>query len=429
MERCRQRYGPVFSLRLGPGTPIVMIGDPHLAKSVITGDPDVFRAGDTNGLFRPLMGSNSILLLDGEEHLTHRRLLLPAFSAEHGLRFADQVREIAERRVSSWSPGQKLRLQDEMEAISFESIMRVVFGSESNSSQESLRTLIPEMMDRCDSMFALIPWFHHKAGGLSPWARVMKVVEQIDDALYEAIDQRRADPLSTLRDDVLSVLVAARFEDGTRLPEEAIRDELLTLMMAGYETTTSALAWSLERLMRSPESLGRLQGELEDGGDEYLGAVVKETLRARPVVPVVARRLTESQQVGNYTFPAGTILMVSVYLVHNDPEIYEQPAEFHPERFLGKQSGDLVWIPFGGGTRRCLGASLAQLELKVVLTEVLTRVELEALGRAETEERKRFTFSPGGGAAARVLDVRDALRPLGHRRFRATESETASVPG
>jgi cytochrome P450 family 135 len=428
MERARSRYGPVFSLRLGPGSPVVMVAEPRIGKAVMTGDPEIFRAGDTNGLFRPLMGSNSLLLLDGEEHLRHRRMLLPAFGAGHGRRFADQVREIAEERVSTWEPGQRLTLHDEMEAISFESIMRVVFGADPDDAHEPLRKLVPDMMDRCDSPFALIPWFHRNLAGMSPWARLMKIVDRIDDALYESIRQRRSDPLAEFREDVLSVLVRATQEDGTPVSDRAIRDELLTLIMAGYETTTGALAWSLERLMRTPPAMERLREELRDGKDEYLSAVVKETLRSRPVVPLVARRLLESQRVEGHTFPAGTIVMTSIYLIHHDPDIFPQPYEFRPERFLDGAADETLWIPFGGGTRRCLGAAFAQAEMKVVLSEVLTRTQLEPVGRKpEDYKRKRFTFSPDHGAAARVADSQPATRPLGRRRFRTPVSQRGSV--
>ncbi len=419
MERCRRRYGPVFSMNLGPAA-VVMVADPRLAKEVMTGDPEVFRAGDTNGLFRPVVGSHSILLLDGDEHLRHRRIMLPGFGGGHGQRFADQVREIAEARVSSWEPGQRLKLRDEMEAISFDSIMRVVFNDDSTDRHERLRELIPEMMDRCDSPFTLIPWFRRSLAGLSPYARLIKVVRQVDEALYEAIRERRADPLVQLRDDVLSLLLRAGHEDGTPLADREIRDELLTLVMAGYETTTSGLAWSFERLLRSPEQMSRLLHDLEAGDERYLGAVVQETLRARPVVPVVARRLRDSRQLGRYMLPAGTILMVSIYLVHNDPETYPEPEKFKPERFLGGTPEDAAWIPFGGGVRRCLGASFAQLEMKVVLREVLTRVRLRAISpKPEPEARKRFTFAPGGAAAAQVEALIPSTTPLGRRRFRA----------
>jgi cytochrome P450 len=419
MERCRERYGPIFSMNMGPAA-VVMISDPRLAKGVMAGDPKILRAGDTNGLFRPVVGSHSILLLDGEEHMRHRKIMLPAFGGGHGQRFADQVREIAEERISGWRTGQRLSLRDEMEAISFESIMRVVFNDDAHGRQGRLRELIPEMMDRCDSPYTLLPWFRKSLAGLSPYARLMKVVGEVDEALYEAIDERRADPLVQLRDDVLSLLLRAIQDDGRPLGDRAIRDELLTLIMAGYETTTSALAWSFERLMRSPAPMERLIAELERGEDEYLNAVVQETLRCRPVVPVVARRLRAPQEIGGYTLPAGTILMVSIYLVHNDPEGYPEPDRFRPERFLGGTPDQAVWIPFGGGVRRCMGASFAQLEMKVVLREVLTRVKLRARSEAsELAKRTRFTFAPAGGAEAEIEDLVSSTTPLGRRRFRS----------
>jgi len=419
MESCRDRYGPIFSINMGSAT-VVMISDPCLAKGVITGDPETFRAGETNGLFRPVVGSHSILLLDGAEHMRHRKIMLPAFGGGHAQRFGDQVREIAEERIAGWQPGQRLKLRDEMEAISFESIMRVVFNDAAEGRHDRLRELIPEMMDRCDSPYTLIPWFRKSLAGLSPYARLMKVVRQVDEALYEAIDERRADPLLQLRDDVLSLLLRAQQEDGEGLGDRAIRDELLTLIMAGYETTTSALAWSFERLMRSPESMRRLTAELEQGKEDYLNAVVQETLRCRPVVPVVARRLRTPQEIAGYTLLAGTILMVSIYLVHNDPESYPEPERFRPERFLGGTPEQAAWIPFGGGVRRCLGASFAQLEMKVVLREVLTRVTLRASSQApERVKRTRFTFAPAGDAEAEVEGLVSSATPLGRRRFSA----------
>jgi cytochrome P450 family 135 len=419
MERCRRRFGPIFSIRLGPGGRVVMIADPGVAKQVLTGDPEIFRAGDTNGLFRPVVGSHSILLLDGEEHLRNRRILLPAFNGSHAQQFADQVREIAEKRVASWKLGDRLSLQDEMEKISFESIMRVVFGADRVESLERLRELIPEMMDRCDSAFTMVPWFRRELAGSTPYARLMRSVAEVDDVLYELISERRRDPLNQLRDDALSLLLQATYEDGTPLEDRLVRDELLTLIMAGYETTTNALAWALERLLRSREQLERLRGEIEAGEEAYLESVVKETLRCRPVVPVVARRLSEPAVVGGYMLPGGTILMVSIYLVHHDPDSYPEPEEFDPERFVDGVPEGAAWIPFGGGTRRCLGASFAQLEMRVVLREILTSVELSAVDEAaESTMRKRFTFAPGHGAAALVTGQRPSPPSLGQRRFR-----------
>jgi cytochrome P450 len=427
MDRGRERYGNVFSMRLGPAD-VVMIADPEAAKQVITGDPRVFRAGDPNGLFRPVVGAHSILLLDGDEHMRQRKILLPAFGAAHGRQFAARVQEIAEQRVSSWAPGQELRLQDEMEVISFQSILTVVFGRDTGAPLERLGELIPEMMDRCDSAFTLIPWFRRDLGGLSPYARLMKVVRRVDEVLYEAIEARRADPMASLRDDVLSLLLKATHEDGSELHPEEIRDELLTMIMAGYETTTSALAWALERLLRTPHALRRLRAELDTDDDTYLEAVIKETLRCRPVVPVVARRLGEPAEVAGYLMPAGTTLMVSIYLLHNDPEAYPDPEEFRPERFLGGLPEGAAWIPFGGGVRRCLGASFAQLEMKVVLREVLTSAGLRVVS-AEPEEpkRKRFTLAPAEGATAVVEDKPVGAPRIPPRRFAPAERGAAPL--
>src|SRR5690348_643687 len=217
MERCRGHYGAVFTLRLGPSQDVIMIGEPKLAKQVLTGDPGVFRAGDTNGLFRPIVGANSILLLDGDVHLEQRRILLPGVGASHGAQFAHQVQEITQRRIADWQTGQKVRLQDEMEAISFASILRVVFGEEPTGPYAELQRLIPEMMDRCDSPFTLIPWFRRELAGTTPYARLMKVVDRIDTLLFDVIEDRRADPMTEFRDDTLSLLLRAEHENGMPL--------------------------------------------------------------------------------------------------------------------------------------------------------------------------------------------------------------------
>jgi len=420
MDHCRERYGPVFTLRLGPSQDVIMIGEPQLAKRVLKGDPAVFRAGDTNGLFRPIVGSNSILLLDGDAHLHQRRILLPGMGAGHAAQFADQVREVTQARISGWRPGQKLRLQDEMEAISFASIMRVVFGEEPTGPYAELKQLIPEMMDRCDSPFTLIPWFRRGVAGTTPYARLMKVVDRIDGLLFEIIEDRRADPMTQFREDTLSLLLRAEHENGMPLADREIRDQVLTMIMAGYETTTSAGAWALERLLRSPAQLKRLASEVDAGAREsYLDAVVKEALRIRPVVPVVARRLAEPGELDGWAIDGGTILMVSIYLVHTDEDTYPDAQEFKPERFISGLPEGAAWIPFGGGVRRCLGASFAELELRVALTEIMGTVDLRPLDPfSEGFKRKRFTLAPERGSGAVVEEVVPAPALRGKRRFR-----------
>jgi cytochrome P450 len=423
MEKCRKRYGPIFSLQLGPARNVFVIADPAAAKQVLTADPEYFRAGDTNGIFKDVVGNHSILVMDGPEHMHHRRILLPVVG-RHAERYRELIAGIARDRVARWEPDSEIQLLGEMEAISFEVMMRIAMGTDGSTDREAkLRSLIPQMMDRCESPFTLIPWFRHEMGGLSPYARLMRFIDGIDEILYELIEERRADPLTDIRDDALSLLIRATYEDGSPLEDRVVRDELLTMLMAGYETTTAGLTWAFERLLRSPDKLRRLMREMETGDQAYLMAVVKETLRRRPVIPIAARKALAPIELMGYSLPAGSVLMVAIYLIHSDPEIYPEPKEFRPERFLNAESKGTdggAWIPFGGGIRRCLGASLAQYELAVVLRTVLEEAELELVQKSdEPVARRRFTLSPGRAGQARVRRISPQVSaPSGSLRFR-----------
>jgi cytochrome P450 len=400
LESCRRRYGGMFTLRLGPGRNTVVIADPTAARLVIRGDPGVFRAGDANGILKPVVGPGSLLVLDGEEHMHHRRIVLPAFGAAHGRAFAETVERIARDRIGRWQVGETLTLQGEMEAISLDAILELALGPGAEARKEQFRALVPEMMRRCSSPFTLLPYFRHELGGITPYAHLQQLLAELDVLFLDAIVERQTS--SDQGSDCLSLLCAATDESGTPLSNRQIRDELLTMIMAGYETTTSALAWTLERLLRSPDVLGRLGEELESGDHEYLDAVVKEVLRLRPVVPVVARKLQEDVELDGHLIPGGSVLMVSIYLLHRDPSLHQDPDEFRPERFLDGGEGG-PWFAFGGGVRRCLGASFAQLEMKVVIREILATASLRADDLAdEPVVRKRFTFAPGRGARATV---------------------------
>jgi cytochrome P450 len=432
MEHCRERYGPIFSIRLGPAGNVFVIADPRAAKQVLTADPEFFRAGDTNGIFRDVVGNHSILVMDGPEHLHHRKILLPVVG-RHAHRYREMISEIARGRIASWKQGEEMPLLPEMEAISFEVMMRIAMGSDGQSeSEQRLRTLIPEMMDRCESPFTLIPWFRHELGGITPYARLMKFIDGIDEILFDAIAERRADPLVQVREDALSLLVRATYEDGSPLEDQVVRDELLTMLMAGYETTTAGLTWTFERLLRSPDKLERLMSDLDRGDEGYLMAVVKEALRRRPVIPIAARKALAPIELLGYTIPAGSVLMVAIYLIHSDPEIYPEPDEFRPERFLdrdvkGMEGGS--WIPFGGGIRRCLGASLAQYEMAMVIRTVLEESTLQPVGEApEPVARRRFTLSPGHEGRVLVESVSPGVSsPAGSKRFRTPRHAVVSA--
>jgi cytochrome P450 family 135 len=395
MERCRRKYGPIFSIRLGAARNIVVVGDPAHAMEVLSGDPEIYESGQANLLFRPVLGRNSLLVLDGGQHMEHRRIMLPNFKAGHVQTYSDAIERAVHRRMADWPMDEAFRLAPEMQAITYEAISRVVFGDKVDERGERLAMLAGDMMDRCASVFTMLPPLRVELGGMSPYARLMKVVDEIDRLLYAIIKERREDPLSPLRDDVLSMLLQAQLEDGSPLGDRAIRDEILTMIMAGFETTTAGLAWAFERILRTPRVQARLQEEIRGEETAYLDAVIKEVLRARPAVPIVARKVREPVELAGYEMPAGTVLMASVYLVHRDPEVYPDPDEFRPERFLEGRPDPRAWIPFGGGVRRCLGGSLAQLEMKIVLRTVFSELDLKpADSTPEPAVRRRFTFAP-----------------------------------
>ena len=414
MRRCRDRYGPNFTIRLGSAHGIVVIGDPDHAMDVLGGPPDVFDSGKANLLFGPVLGRNSLLLLDAPEHMHQRKIMLPTFGAGHVPHYAGLIERAVRKRIAQWPVDEPFSLDHEMEAITYEAITGVAFGEGNDDEIQKMRELIPEMMDRCDSIFTLLPPLRVELMGLSPYARLKRVVREIDELMFSIIEERRADPLSQLRQDVLSILLAGTHEDGSPLTDRDIRDQLLTLVMAGYETTSAGLLWAFERIVREPRVHRRLVSEIDAGEEKYLEATVKETLRARPAVPIVARKVRVPVTIGSYRVPAGTVLMASVYLVHNDPDVYPDPEVFRPERFLDGIKNKRAWIPFGGGVRRCLGASFAQLEMKITLRTVFSELELEAVDRdPEAAVRKRFTFVPRDSTRVRSRPRSHAATPAG----------------
>ena len=407
MERCRRRHGDLFTARLGPLSHVVFIAEPAAAKAVFQGDPAIMHMGDINGLFRPILGSRSLLLLDGEDHMRLRKLMLPPFHGTRVRRYERLMAEIVEREVAGWPVGEPFPLQPRMQSITLEIILRAVFGVEEGARLDHLRPMLARLLDLCQSRATMLPQLRRELGGRSPWARLMRCVAEVDAVIYGELERRRGDRSARPGDDVLSLLLEARDEDGQPIPDRELRDELLTLLVAGHETTASAMAWAFERLLRQPGLEERLAGELGEGEERHLDAVIKETLRLRPVLPIVARKLKAPFELGGYRFPRGTVLMPCIYLLHRNPSIYPEPDEFRPERFLDRQPEAYSWIPFGGGVRRCLGASFASFEMRTVLRTIISRAALEpAGGGAEPIKRRSFTFAP----------ERDALVVMSGRR-------------
>lgn len=417
MERNRARFGTSFSVRLGPLNRCTMIGDAELAWPVLTGSPDLVRMGSTNGIFRPVLGSSSLFLLDGSEHRRHRRLIAPAFHGQAVRRFDGLVSELTARELASWPLDTPFPIQERMRAITLELIFRAVIGVVEPERDQRLRALIHELLDQVQNPIAVLPMFQRELGGRTPFARLMALVAEIDRLLYDEISARRHDPSASDRDDILSMLVGPQPQHEGFLSDRQIRDELLTLLIAGHETTATSLAWTFERLLRHPEALRRLQREREAAAPEgaYLDAVVRESLRQRPVLPITARKLTRPAQLGPWTFPKGWTLMPCIYLIHHDPEVFPEPERFRPERFLGPGAPSRrIWLPFGAGTRHCIGSSLSLAAIKGILRTVLSRAELRPdRERAEAAVRRNFTLGPEHGARVVLIDRRRPQMPVG----------------
>ncbi|HEY6781210.1 MAG TPA: cytochrome P450 [Thermoleophilaceae bacterium] len=406
LEANASRYGDAFTVQLSKDRTVVITSDPDTVKRVFTGDPEQLLAGVGNVVLKPLLGPRSVLLLDGPEHLRQRRLMLPSFHGERMRTYGEAMRDAAERHVNRWPIGSSFPTQPSMQAITLEVILRAVFGVRDDREVERLATPLRRMLDATASQARLVLLQLTKSEGASPrspWGRFRALMAPADAVVSEQIQARRDDPQAAERDDVLSLLLAARDEDGQPLTDAELRDELMTLLLAGHETTATALSWTLERIVRHPEVLERLVAEQRDGGDEYLDAVIKETLRLRPVVPGVVRYLTAPFQVKEWELPAGVNVAPSIYLLHRRADLYPNPLAFQPERFLDAKPGTYEWIPFGGGVRRCLGASFALYEMKIVLSTILARAKLQPVqSRDERTTRRAITYTPARGGRIQV---------------------------
>ena len=399
LEQQRARYGKRFTLRMLATPPFVLLSDPDEIKQVFTAPPEVLHPGEGARLLEPIVGRHSVILLDEAEHLEQRKLMLPAFHGERMERLVGLMTEVAEREVADWPRDEPISMHPRLQALTMEIILRAVFGLDPGPRLDGLRTRLTEVLDFGGSPISLLPPLQARFGGLGPWERMRRVQREADAMLFELIDERRRSGAE--RDDVLAMLLEARHEDGSPMSEQELRDELMTLLVAGHETTASTLAWAFEQLAHVPQVVARLAEEIDaDDGDGYLTATIHETLRRRPVIPNAAPRLIRQPiEIGGWSYAPGASLLASAYLVHHDPEIYPDPYAFKPERFLDEKPGTYTWIPFGGGRRRCLGASFAMVEMKVVLRAILAALVPRPTGpEHEAIARRGITISPRNGA-------------------------------
>jgi len=407
LERCLRRYGDMFTLRFVGMGDLVYVADTEVVKDIFTGDPSIFRAGEANQVMEPVLGASSVLLLDGDEHLRERKMLLPPFHGERVRTYRELVAEIAAAEVERWPRGTPFPMRPRMQAITLEVILRAVFGIREAERLSRLRELVPRMLDH-GTVVIWMPFLRRDFGPGSPWRRFKRVRAEVDAILFDEIRRRRDAADLAERDDILSMLLQARGEDGEPMGEKELRDELMTLVLAGHETTATGLAWAFERLTRTPRVMSTLLESLDD--DAYLDAVAKETLRARPVVYDVARKLGAPATIRGWELPAGAYVVPSITAIHLLRDNYEAGGEFRPERFLdGSQPDSYAWIPFGGGRRRCIGAAFAQMEMKAVLREVLSRVTVRAPDpQPERIRLHNVTLTPAKGARVVVADRRPA---------------------
>jgi cytochrome P450 len=396
-QQCRARYGDMFTVRVEE-RPWVMLADPAAIREVFTAPADLMHAGDANEILRPMLGPSSVLLLDGAAHMHQRKLMLPAFHGERLQRYRDIMVDATERALAGWRPGEALALRPHAQAITLEVIVRAVFGVEAGAAHDRLKALLSDVLDRLTRVRRMV--LIAAAGPNHP--RIVALFERelaaVDAELHRLIAERRAAPDLESRDDVLSMLLLARDERGDGLSDSELRDELMTLLVAGHETTANSLAWAFERLARTPGALERVAAEAG-----YAEAAVRETLRLRPVIALVARRLTRDAEIAGRLLPAGAVLTPCILLVHRRPDVYPDPDAFRPERFVERPPGTYTWIPFGGGVRRCVGATFAQMEMQVVLRTIAQRVRLEAVGEPEPVRRRAITLVPARGGEVRVL--------------------------
>ena len=406
LRRCQARYGEPFTLRIAWNDgPMVFISDPEDVRRVFAAPPETLRAGASSRVLEPFAGPTSILVLDGAEHLRQRRLMLPPFHGEALARWRGTMAELAAAELDSWPPGRPVAAHARMQQLTLEVILRVVFGTGDPELRDAIRRTLSVSMPQLVAMSL----YRHERG---PWGAFLRAVQRLDVLIERRIDNAADDG------SVLALLRAARHEDGSPPTRRELRDQLVTLLAAGHETTAGALGWALERLARHPGVLRRMR----EGDDAYLDAVVKEVLRVRPVLSIAPRKVVEPFEAGGWTLPPGAHVTPCIYLTHRRPDLWDDPTAFNPQRFLDGAPEPYSFIPFGGGVRRCVGAAFATLEMREVLRAVAARFALRPERTAgERMRRRSITMTPARGARV----VPEPLASEGAQSCRSSAATTA----
>lgn len=423
MRDCRAKYGETFTMRLGVLPPLVLLSNPEHVKDVFAGNGDDTHAGELATSLAPFLGEKSLILLDGPEHRRMRRLMMPPFHGERMEAYGAQIVEITHEAVDRWRAGTTFPVHGPMQSVTLEVILRTVFGLDDLVARDRMRDALTRVLELATWPPLLLPFMQRDLGPWSPWGKYLRHADAANTQLGDLIERRRREGVEG-RADILSMFLGVRDEQGESLSPQELRDELVTLLVAGHETTATSLAWALRWILTEPAVQKRLRAELHDAGDldpariaklDYLDAVVRETLRINPIIPLVGRRLKKPMRFAGYDLPEGVGIAPSVYLVHHNPLVYDRPERFDPERFLTRRYGAHEWLPFGGGIRRCIGMAFALYEMKMVLATVLSRawMHLPAPERVRAV-RRSITMCPSEGLPVTVdvvLPRRKAGRP------------------
>jgi cytochrome P450 len=405
---CKRRYGDLFTLNLPFNGLVVQVCNPEGVRQVFSAPPDEARAGEANVVLQPLLGKRSVLLLDGPEHLRQRRLMLPAFHGDRLQTFGPLIEEITLIEMRRWRPGSRVALRGPMQRITLEVILQAVFGVTERAQLPELRDALQALLN-VNGQLGLLPGMRHDWGPHSPWGRFLRDRARVDELVYRLIRERRTelDGRSDVeRRDVLHTLLLARDEFDRPMNDLELHDELMTLLVAGHETTATALSWFFDLVLRHPSALQRLLAEIDAGtSTEWLDACIRETLRVRPVIPVVARRLHAPLRLMDRVLPAGVVVAPNILVTQRSDDVHHDALTFRPERFLGARPDPGVYFPFGGGIRRCLGASFAHFEMRVVIGTVLRHASLRPVGGNERIRRRAVTLVPQRGARVAVVSV------------------------
>ena len=413
-KKYSRKYGDIFSMQLSGIGFFVILSNPKAIQELFSQDSK-FDIGRANELAEPLIGKNSLMMMDGDRHRRERKLLMPAFHGEKIQVYAKQIVDITENIASKWQIGESFIVRSTMQKVSLEIILQVVFGLSQGKRYEQLKPLLTDWLDMTDSplrsSMLFLKFLQKDWGNWTPWGKMKQRQQQVYNLLQAEIEEKRInlETADNTGNDVLSLMMAVRDEDGQAMTDAELTDELLTILFAGHETTATTLSWAFYQIYQNPDVLEKLQVELKGLGENpnpleiaklpYLSAVCQETLRMYPVLPVLFPRIALSPiKIAGIEFDAETTFMPSVYLVHYREDLYPNPQQFQPQRFIEKQYSSSEYFPFGGGSRRCLGYTLAQLEMKLVIATVLSKYQLASLDDKPVKiQRRGFTLAPTGG--------------------------------